>query len=163
MTDWKHYNSSKYAAKCCYCGRDIHTSEGRWNAVKDEITGKGRWNACHNCIAPPDVGKDASPPAKPTSMPETPPVKPFSSSTSATTVESPSVEPSNNACVSTSYAMPTHTYDHTTRIQKAHDDNMLSQELTRNCIALLITSLNNVCNAINERTRILEEQVKKGG
>ena len=152
MTDWKHWNSSNYAAKCSYCGRDIHTSEGRWRAKREDGTNKN-WYACHNCIPPPDQGKDASPPTKPTMTPEIPPSKPgeiLSSSTPEPTAEEPVVVPS-----STSYTPEN-------RIMKAHDDNMLSYELTRNMISKLTLSIEELTKAMNARTKILEEQLKGG-
>ena len=157
MTDWKHFNSSQYAAKCCYCNRDIHTSEGRWNAVKDSATGKGRWNACHNCIPPPEKGKDASPPAKPDGVPNAPPSLPVSPSggTPEPTEEKP-VVPSS-----------TQTYTPENSWAKAHDDNMLSYELTRICMTKLTEELHiiaeQISHVVTQQTKRNELLEKKGG
>ena len=145
MTDWTHYNASKYAAKCCYCNRDIHTSEGRWVAPHEDGT-KGRFNACHNCIAPPQTGVSASPPPKPSSVP---------SSNPEPTVEKPVVVPSS-----------TTSFTPISPIAKAHEDNMLSYELTRVEMRALTQAIRDATNAICERTRVLVTQLEgdsKGG
>ena len=165
MTEWTHYNASKYAAKCCYCNRDIHTSEGRWTAPHTDGT-KGRFNACHNCIAPPAQGMSADPPPKPTNDTRNAP-----SSNPAIPLDNPSsvvIPPSID-----NTAKPTHTYTPENRIARAHDENMLSAELTRNEIhalnanvTLLRESLHALTNAMNERTRVLVTQLEgdsKGG
>lgn len=59
MTDsWQWFKSSKFAAWCDYCKREIQTTEGRWSLKQ----GDARYNACKDCMAPPKEEPRAGPP-----------------------------------------------------------------------------------------------------
>ena len=139
--EWQHYNSSKYEAKCDYCKRDIHTSEGRW--VQKKADGRGRWNACHNCIAPPTREERSPPPLGG----ETPSVTPK--------IDSP-------ACPQTP-SPPERTPTASSRedaIAAAHRENMESAKATRNCIVLLVAAIEESNKIHAKRNELLSKKVE---
>jgi len=136
---WQHYNSSKYAASCDYCKREIHTSEGRW--VQPKPDGRGRWNACHNCIAPPDAGKSAAPPPL---NGETPSVTPK--------IDSP-------ACPQTPAApAPQASETREQAIERCHAENVQWAKAQYDALKGIETALVSIKASMVERTSILKER-----